>query len=97
MRLKRHNHLQLPEITARSLTSVNGSPVPPFSILVWIGLVGAILCQVLLLIMAGRHNRYVLDSDTIVYMRLAWYYATGQFHLAVSGYWGPLFSWLMVP
>jgi hypothetical protein len=59
--------------------------------------VGAILCQVLLLSVAGRHNRYVLEPDTIAYMRLAWYYATGQFHLAVSGYWGPLFSWLMVP
>jgi hypothetical protein len=97
MRLKHCNHLLLPEVTARPLTEVKGSPVPPLTDLMWIGLVGAILCQVLLLIVAGRHNRYVLDPDTIAYMRLAWYYATGQFHLAVSGYWGPLFSWLMVP
>ena len=97
MALQHHPHLQLAEVTARPLTSAKVSPVPPLTGLMWVGLVGAILCQVLLLIVAGWHNRYVLDSDTIAYMRLAWYYATGQFHLAVSGYWGPLFSWLMVP
>ena len=97
MALKRHTHLQLSEVKGLTVTSAKVSPAPPLTGLMWIGLVGAILCQGLLLIVAGRHNRYVLDPDTIAYMRLAWYYATGQFHLAVSGYWGPLFSWLMVP
>lgn len=30
-------------------------------------------------------------------MRIAGYYADGNFELAVNGYWGPLLSWLMVP
>jgi hypothetical protein len=94
---QRHNYLQLPEVTTKSLPSAKASPAPPITGVIWSGLIGAILCQVLLLIVVGKHNRYVLDPDIIAYIRLAWYYATGQFHLAVSGYWGPLFSWLMVP
>ena len=35
--------------------------------------------------------------DAVTYVRLAEYYASGQFDLAVSGYFGPLFTWLMVP
>jgi hypothetical protein len=73
------------------------SPTTPLAGLIRVGLVGAVVCQVALLLVAGRYNRDVLDPDTIAYMRLAWYYTTGQLHLAVSGYWGPLLSWLMVP
>jgi hypothetical protein len=72
-------------------------PVPPLTGAIRIGVIAAIVCQVLLLVVAGRHNRYPMDPDTIAYIRLAWYYATGQFQLAVSGSWGPLLSWLMVP
>lgn len=60
-------------------------------------LLSAVLCQVALLLVASWRNRYVFDSDAIPLVRIAWYYATGQFHLAVSGYWGPLFSWLTIP
>src|SRR5262245_47309264 len=30
-------------------------------------------------------------------MRIASYYAAGRTDLAISGYWGPLLSWLLVP
>jgi hypothetical protein len=30
-------------------------------------------------------------------MRIAEYYAQGQFSLAINGYWGPMISWVMVP
>jgi hypothetical protein len=77
MALKHHTCLRLSEVIARPLTSAKVSPVPPLTGLMWVGLVGAILCQVLLLIVAGRKNRYVLEADAIAYMRIAWYYATG--------------------
>ena len=40
---------------------------------------------------------YALNTDAVAYLRIAEYYATGQWHLAVSGYWGPMLSWLMAP
>lgn len=62
-----------------------------------ISVIGAVICQVILLIVAGWHNRYTIESDAVAFMRIAWYYTTGQFDLAISGYWGPLLSWLMIP
>ncbi len=62
-----------------------------------LGISGALFCQVILLMVAGWHNRYVIDNDAIAYIRIAGYYLHGQFDLAVSGYWGPLLSWMMVP
>jgi hypothetical protein len=47
-----------------------------------------------LLVAAGWQNRDNLNSDAIAYLRLASYYAHGQTELMVSGYWGPLLSWL---
>jgi len=47
---------------------------------------------------AGLPMRNMLPyPDAVTYIRLASYYATGEYHLAISGYFGPLFSWLMVP
>ncbi len=57
----------------------------------------ALGCQVLLLAVAGWQNRFQLNTDGIAYLRIAHYYATGQSDLMVSGYWGPLLSWLLVP
>lgn len=62
-----------------------------------VAVLGAVVCQIVFLFVAGWRNRYVLESDTIPLVRIAWYYATGQFNLAVAGYWGPLFSWLTIP
>ena len=53
-----------------------------------------------LLVLAGALNwlnRFVLNTDAVAYLRLAEYYATGRTELMISGYWGPLFSWLAAP
>ena len=56
-----------------------------------------VLLQMFGLGFAGWHFRHALNTDAVAYLRIASYYANGQWHLAVSGYWGPLLSWLMVP
>ena len=38
-----------------------------------------------------------VNPDTIVYIRIAQYYLSGQTDLLISGYWGPMLSWLIVP
>jgi hypothetical protein len=38
-----------------------------------------------------------INPDAIAYIRTAQYYLNGQTDLMVSGYWGPLLSWLIVP
>ena len=53
--------------------------------------------QAVLLAVAGWRNLHQLNPDAIAYLRIAGYYAGGQVDLAVTGYWGPLLSWLMVP
>jgi len=66
--------------------------------LLLVGIASAFLCQVVLLILVGWQNRDLLShTDGIFYMRIASYYAMGNFDLAISGYWGPLYSWLIVP
>ena len=62
-----------------------------------IGVAGAVICQIALLLIAGLRNRHMLNPDATAYIQLARDYAAGQFHVAVSGYWGPMLSWLMVP
>src|SRR5215831_12354733 len=39
----------------------------------------------------------ILNPDAVSYMRIAQYYLSGQTDLMVSGVWGPLLSWLIVP
>lgn len=50
-----------------------------------------------LLGVAAWRNLHQLNPDAVAYMRIAGYYANGQTELALTGYWGPLLSWLMVP
>ena len=59
----------------------------------WLWLVWTIAASVAL----HWWNREVINTDAIAYLRIADYYATADFELAVNGYWGPLLSWLMVP
>ncbi len=61
------------------------------------GLAAAFVAQVALLGIAGWQNRQILNADEIAYLRIASYYAHGPCNLAVSGYWGPLLSWMMAP
>jgi len=53
--------------------------------------------QAMLLLVAAWRNLHQLNPDAIAYLRIAGYYAGGQQELAVTGYWGPLLSWLAVP
>lgn len=53
--------------------------------------------QAVLLAVAAWRNLHQLNPDAVAYCRIAGYYAAGQWELAVTGYWGPLLSWLMVP
>jgi hypothetical protein len=41
--------------------------------------------------------RYILNPDAVAYLRIAQYYARGQWSLAVNSCWGPLLSWLLAP
>src|ERR1041385_9192010 len=58
---------------------------------------GVFVFQILALAAAGWINRQALNPDGVAYMRIASYYAAGRTDLAISGYWGPLLSWLLVP
>jgi len=62
-----------------------------------LGVAVIFLYQVFLLILAGWQNRHALTPDGVSYIRIASYYLHGQFDLAVSGYWGPMLSWLIAP
>ncbi|MCB1126597.1 MAG: hypothetical protein KDM81_08895, partial [Verrucomicrobiae bacterium] len=60
-----------------------------------LGLILAV--QAVLLAVAAAANRGRLNTDAVAYLRLAHDYAEGPLHLAVSGYWGPMLSWLIAP
>ncbi|MEW6303134.1 MAG: hypothetical protein AB1705_06675 [Verrucomicrobiota bacterium] len=64
--------------------------VPP---VLWL----AFLVQAGLLAAAAFSNRDLLNADGVAYLRIASYYAEGKTQLMVSGYWGPLLSWLIAP
>src|SRR5262249_46576827 len=38
-----------------------------------------------------------INPDGVAYLRIAGYYLSGDLGKAVSGYWSPLYSWLLVP
>ena len=60
-------------------------------------ILASLIFQIVLLAGLGYRRRYQINPDTVSYIRIAHYYATGQYDLAVSGYWGPMLSWLMAP
>ncbi len=51
--------------------------------------------QVFLLVILGWIFRHALNPDAVAYLRIAFYCTEGNFELAISGYWGPLLSWLL--
>ena len=65
MGLKLHDRRHLPEVIARPLTSAKVLLATLLTGLMRVGLVGAMLCQVLLFV-AGRHNCDVLAPGTVV-------------------------------
>jgi hypothetical protein len=38
-----------------------------------------------------------INPDGVAYLRIAGYYLSGDLGKAVSGYWSPLYSWLLIP
>lgn len=59
--------------------------------------VGAFVFQFLFLTSAAFRNHGALNTDAIAYLQIAEYWAEWNADLMVSGYWGPLLSWLMAP
>lgn len=57
----------------------------------------AFAAQALLLVSAAFRNLGSLNTDAVAYIRIAGYFAEWNTELMISGYWGPLLSWLMVP
>jgi hypothetical protein len=62
----------------------------------------AFLCDILALLlflalaaMSVWRGADRLDPDGLSYLRLAGYWMQGDWDLAVSGYWSPIFSWIM--
>jgi hypothetical protein len=53
--------------------------------------------QIALLIATALKNLNVINPDAVSYLRIAKYFLEGNIELAVSGYWGPLFSWILLP
>src|SRR6266496_4093043 len=73
-------------------------PFPDDMPLSWrASLVAAYLVQIALLVKSAWLFREQINPDAVVYIRIAQYYLSGQTHLMVSGTWGPLLSWLIVP
>ena len=60
-------------------------------------LVAVCLVQIVLAVKSAWLFRDEINPDGLSYMRIAQYYLSGQTALMVSGYWGPLLSWLIVP
>lgn len=72
----------------------NGARVSPLTGLGLVAAVGLYLWAACGIITVSLHQ---INPDGVAYMRLARYYAEGRLDLAVSSYWGPLLSWLLVP
>lgn len=70
---------------------------PPLSHMAWVAIALALPVLIVLLIPVGRAFRYEINPDVVAYLRIAHYYAHGQFDLAVSGTWSPLLSWIIAP
>ncbi|MCE7699571.1 MAG: hypothetical protein K8E24_012440, partial [Methanobacterium paludis] len=44
-----------------------------------------------------KYYQYIINADGISYIGIAQKYVVGDWSNAINGYWGPLFSWLLVP
>lgn len=61
------------------------------------GLAAAWPTQMVLVAVTAWLNTDRINPDALSYMRIAQYYLGGQTHLMISGYWGPMLSWLIAP
>ena len=60
-------------------------------------LIGAFVTQTIFLIIIHHARRYEINEDAVSYIRIAQYYLNFNVDLMISGYWGPLLSWLIAP
>ena len=73
-------------------------PLPDDMPLSWrASLVAVFLVQIVLAVKSVWMFHDQLNPDGLAYLRIAQYYLSGQTALMISGYWGPLLSWLIVP
>jgi hypothetical protein len=49
------------------------------------------------IILLNRYFHFEIDPDGLSYVSIAQKYLKGNFSEAINGYWGPLFSWLLIP
>jgi hypothetical protein len=86
----------IPEPAAPSEIDVTYDPRPWSALTKWaLTLIG--VAHFIALSLVAIQAVSLIDHDGIAYIRIATYYLHRQWHLAVSGYWGPLFSWFMIP
>lgn len=62
----------------------------------WWAFVALTVYTALLLSLAFPLSKQI-NPDGVAYLRIAGYYLSGDLGKAVSGYWSPLYSWLLVP
>lgn len=71
------------------------SAVPQPHALPWLALICVLYVCALIAILP--QCRYQVNPDALPYLRLAEYWAEGNFKQAVNGYWSPLLPWALVP
>src|SRR5215510_7841422 len=86
------------EQTRWTIGRVLSVPFPDDIPLSWrASLVAACLVQIVLVVKSAWIFRDRINPDGLAYIRIAQYYLSGQTDLMISGTWGPLLSWLIVP
>jgi hypothetical protein len=63
----------------------------------WSNTGGVFAVQIAGLMAAAWVFREALNPDAVAYLQIASHWAGGRTGLAISGHWGPMFSWLMAP
>ena len=69
--------------------------VTPLATRWWCGV--ALAGYAAMLVPLAFHFSDQINPDGVAYLRIAGYYLAGDVGKAVSGYWSPLYSWLLVP
>ena len=62
-----------------------------------ISLIIALMTFLILGIILIRYYQYQINPDGLVYIKIAKTYLMGDYSNAISAYWSPLISWLLVP
>jgi hypothetical protein len=60
-----------------------------------LSITAACVAHIVLIAIVLWRQPHMLNNDAVAYLTLAAHYAKGETDLAVTGYWGPLFSWLI--